>query len=131
MSNHTLNHFGDWWIEDNILCMKYKNGLFIDVNMARIIVEERHKITDFKASLCYADISTIKGVSSEARNYFSSEHATKYVLAGALLTNSLLAKMIGNFFLKVNFSKTKTPNKIFSNKETAFNWLKSLKFEEI
>lgn len=67
------------------------------------------------------DIRKSKGVSQKCRAYFASEEAKEIQSACALIIDSPLSKLIGNFF--IGFNKTLFPTRLFTNSNEATNWL--------
>jgi hypothetical protein len=67
------------------------------------------------------DMTGVKGANRDARNYLAQE-GNLLVTAGALLTESIYAKMLGNIFLAIN--QPKIPARLFSDKAAAIKWLK-------
>ena len=63
----------------------------------------------------------VKTIDKEARAYMAKEGAV-LVKAGALITDSVYTKMMGNIFLAIN--QPETPTKLFSDKISALKWLK-------
>jgi hypothetical protein len=59
----------------------------------------------------------------DAREYYSSEEAAQVVCACAGITNSLIGRVIGNFF--IGFNRPPTPGRIFNSEEDAVKWLKT------
>ncbi|WP_200977217.1 STAS/SEC14 domain-containing protein [Echinicola sp. 20G] len=74
------------------------------------------------------DITETKGGSKECRDYYASEEAANIQSACAMLVESSLSKLIGNFFLGLN--KTKFPLKLFSDKNEAIYWLQNFLNDE-
>ena len=68
----------------------------------------------------WADIRHVKSMSREARVFITRE-ARKYVMAAALVVESPLSRMIGNFFL--GFNKPPFPVRLFTSGEKAEEWL--------
>ena len=95
---------GTLFIKDNICHIEYKENMVIDLKAAHKIVSHRLELTNGHVLPCFADASKIKGITQEARSYFSSDEALKGLKAGGLLTDSTFTKLLGNFFLTVNFT---------------------------
>lgn len=68
------------------------------------------------------NITNVKSVSQEARQHYSSEAAGEVYKAVALIVNSLVSKMLGNFFMGLN--KPPMPVKMFNSEEEGIAWLK-------
>ncbi|MBI9035984.1 MAG: hypothetical protein JEZ03_16100 [Bacteroidales bacterium] len=67
------------------------------------------------------DISTLKSVSRDARNYYASENLAKAYKCVALVTSSPVSKVIGNFFLQI--SKPKIPVRLVNSEKEGLEWL--------
>jgi len=73
------------------------------------------------------DFSKVRRISKEARNYMRSAEAksfSPYIQGSALITNSQLSKMLGNFILGTIHRDQET--RLFTNEEKAVEWLKQL-----
>ena len=65
------------------------------------------------------DISEVKGLSNDARDYYTGHENAKILSKAALLINNPLSTFIGNIFINSkNF-----PVKLFYNKDQALEWL--------
>lgn len=69
------------------------------------------------------DITESKGADKAARDFFGSDEVASVQSACALLVNSPLSQLLGNFFL--GFNKTQFPTKLFTDEEKAIQWLES------
>ena len=97
-----------------------------------IILEDAQKEVAFAAEvgggqkvLSIVDISNVKSVEQKARRYYSGVEAGRAYKAVALVVNSPISKMLGNFFLGLN--KPPMPTKLFNSKEEGIAWLKGFK----
>lgn len=70
------------------------------------------------------DLSNVKSVEKRARDYLASDATAKFVLAAALVTPTMVSKVMGNFFLGLN--KPQIPVKLFISKEDGVEWLMQL-----
>lgn len=86
------------------------------------IIKKSYLIEDGKLSII-ADISKVKSVSREVREYYAGKAFKTRYTAVALLTNSSFGNLIGNFYLKVN--NPLVPTKLFTSKDLAIEWIKS------
>ena len=114
------NEFAGIWIEDGIMCCVYKTDV-LSLDVAKECVNLRCKAAAGKDYLTFIDLTKLKSVDKEAREYMSSE-GTFSVKASALLIDSAISKFIANFFLQVN--KPKIPTRLFTSKSAAFKWLR-------
>ncbi|MFT5821358.1 MAG: hypothetical protein ACI8ZM_002610 [Crocinitomix sp.] len=112
--------------------LHFKDGIFfgtyiggpITLGLAKEIVRKRLELTGGEEVLAIANIEEVNGIDRDARNYLSSAEGTKGITAGAIITDSAFTKHLANFFMKIPFSKSLIPGKVFSNEEEAILWLK-------
>ena len=67
------------------------------------------------------DMTAITEISKEARDYFANERTASIQRATALLINSPVSRVIGNFFMGLN--KPITPTRLFTDPDKAIQWL--------
>ena len=108
----------------------YLEGRFIkptkiDMVIAKSMIEQRKKLTDYQTTAVLIDGRNVKGVTKDARDYLGSEPGFDLIKAAAILSGSPLSAFILNFFIKVNIGKSKVPLRLFSDKEKAIKWLKA------
>jgi hypothetical protein len=124
----TENDFFRYWEEDDVICYLYKAKI-IDLEIAKLGVDLRLKVSNHKKCVMYVDMSNVSAVTREARSYYTSPEATQLIAATAVFTPSFVTKTIATFFL--NFNRPPLPFKIFSNKEKAIEWLKEIQGKEM
>ncbi len=108
-------------LKDGILYGKYKVAE-IDIETAKIATVFRRQITGDMAIPSIADISLVKTVSKEAREFISSPQAGEDLSALAVIMNNPVARTMGNFFLK--FHQPKYPFRFFTDIDEATTWIK-------
>ena len=119
--NHFDNEYLSMRIENSIVYAKYKVHA-IDITLAQEATRSRIEFTHNQSLPVLTDISEVKRVSKEARQYFSSEDSAVNVTALAVLVEHPVTRAIFNFFLK--FQQPKYPVKAFSSTKSAEKWLK-------
>lgn len=124
MPQHNYNIPATMIYQNGILFGKY-HECKITLEIAKQVVEERKRLTDYRVAPILVDIRDVKEVDLAARVYFSSPEGTESLSAVAILTESKFSIFLYNFFKSVNLKKSKFPMKMFSNKEAALNWLKN------
>ena len=67
------------------------------------------------------DMTAVTEISKEARDYFANERTVSIQRATALLVNSPVSRLIGNFFLGLN--KPISPTRLFTDPKAAIRWL--------
>jgi hypothetical protein len=113
-------------VDSDIIFFKYKPRIEIDINTARDLVNSRLDYTGGQEVYTLIDFTNVKSVTKEARDYMNSpEGGLKGILGGAFLSNSVVATLFVNLYLKV--SNPSIPAKFFTNSNDAVNWLKKIK----
>jgi hypothetical protein len=122
-----FKHTSFWKEEDNdILFWDYSPQTVIDIEIAKELVEDRLKHTEGKALYSIADVTNLKSVTKEAREYMSSPNGgLRGILGGAFLSNTIVTNVVVNLYLKIN--KPAVPAKFFAKKEDAIIWIRNLK----
>lgn len=119
-SNKFEGRILDLWLENGIVCGKYKVE-HINLEAAKLATEERLAFFNDHSYPAFVDYSEVKSTNKEARDFFASPAATTHFLAMGILISSPLGRIMGNFFIQI--SKPKVPTKIFTDREKAFEWL--------
>lgn len=70
------------------------------------------------------DMTQTKSMEREAREAYAREGSAGYVIAIALVTNSVMGRIAANFFL--TFNKPGAPTRLFNNVESAKSWLATI-----
>ena len=113
-------------IENDIIFFKYKPSIEIDIKTAKDLVEKRLEYTDGQDVYTLIDFTNVKSVTKEARDYMNSpDGGLKGILGGAFLSNSVVATLFINLYLKV--SSPSIPAKFFTNISEAITWLQKIK----
>jgi hypothetical protein len=106
---------------EGILYGRYK-VTEINLETAKLATSFRKQITEGNPMPAIADISMVKLVPKDTREYFSSAQAGEDISAMAVIINNPVARTIGNFFLK--FHQPKYPFRFFTSVDEATNWIK-------
>jgi len=119
--------------ETDYVTMFIQNGIFyaffkkidvLDFNIANVTVRERLIFFEKRAYPCLFDISEVKQITKEARDFMADE-GNQLVLASAMVVTSPMLKMMANFYIMVN--KPKNPTRLFTDREDALEWLRQFK----
>jgi hypothetical protein len=113
--------YAQFWKEEGILYCTFSEKLDVDLHIAKACVRERINFSEGISYPCLIDMTNVRSVNKEAREYMAKE-GSQLIKAGALITKSSLARMIGNIFLAIN--KPAIPTKLFSEENAAIAWLK-------
>jgi hypothetical protein len=112
------------FVEDGILHCIYKEVDLVDLDFAKACVKERLEFINNKAYPSLFDITRMKQSTKEARDYLANE-GNALVTASAILISSPMLKMAANFYIMVN--KPKNPSRMFTDLESAIEWLKQFR----
>ncbi len=107
-------------MDNNISFLLWK-GSAIDINIAKDGVQCRLSVIGGNSYPILINIKSVKTVSKEARDYLAGKEGCKGVVAAAILIDSVVGSMIGNFFMRVN--KPLVPTRIFTDELEATKWL--------
>jgi hypothetical protein len=116
--------FTTMFIEDGILHFSYKFIDNMDLEVARVCVQDRLEFTEYKSYPCLVDAIMLKSSTKEARDYLANQ-GNEGITANAILVQSTAFKMMANFYIMVN--KPKNPTRIFTDKESALEWLRQFR----
>lgn len=114
-------HFGFMWLNEE--------GIVVIVTMI-----PEHTLDNAKESMAYTkklaagtprpmlvDMSKVRSINKEAREEYVKKIDEPFITAVALLTNSNISRMVGNFFIGLN--NMQIPAKLFTDPEKARVWL--------
>lgn len=111
-------------MKEGIVFCKAHNNVLMNLEDAKENIEAVAQLAQGEKVLVIVDIRNSKGATKEGRRYFASERAAEVQKGCALIIDSPLSKLIGNFFIGMN--KPAFPTKLFTNQEQALIWLKEL-----
>ena len=63
-------------------------------------------------------------MTAEARSYYASDDAARALTALAMVTNSVLGRIVANLLIGLN--STPVPMRLFSSEEAGLEWIRSL-----
>lgn len=115
-----LRCYVTWMGADGIARTVVRESAEIDLNDAR---ENSEVINAFPGPSNFAlliDARPIKSITKEARDHFSMRGRDSRVIAFAILIESPLSTIIGNFFMGLN--KPRVPVRLFTNEKKALAW---------
>lgn len=112
-----------WRRRDGIVQEDFNKNAEVNKDDVLDIVKIANDFYAENKNLVFVDISDIKSVTYEARNYLKSDEAFMNVKAVAYKVHSRSSVIIGNFLNTVN--KPQFPTKLFTSENKAVSWLKS------
>lgn len=113
----------------NIAFASFDEGAELTIEQARPFTRAVVKVTGGQVCPLLIDFKNMKSQTKESRDYYAKdpEHGKTHS-AAALVVNSALTRMIANFFLGMN--KAAKPVRLFDDRESAIQWLKSLEAQK-
>ncbi|GAO45247.1 DUF7793 family protein [Flavihumibacter petaseus] len=114
----------DLFLQQQILHVRYRKGLKIDLPTAQKMVAAR---LSFTGSRCYPvclHAQGVRAINREARQYLSSPDGIRGLTAVAIVTSSPFQAMMGNILRRVH--RVHIPVRLFSQPKSAEKWLLSL-----
>jgi hypothetical protein len=117
-----LTAYYTWMGDDGIARTKVKLNAEITIMEARensVAVNSLSKGSKFPLLI---DSRNIRSISKEARDFFAIRERESFVNSFAIIIQSPISKVIGNFFIGLN--KPTVPVRLFNNEESAVKWLK-------
>jgi len=112
-------------IEEGILHIVLVEDSDIDIDESKLMQQKSLLITEGKKFVALIDARAKINVSKESREWDSTPEAQKNMFAQAILVNSLANRIVGNFIIK--FHKPVAKTRLFSDEETALQWLREQK----
>lgn len=116
--------------DDNFILMELQGdnipiGTFkfetLDIDAARHIVAKRLEVMKYEPCVTIADIRNVKHTTKEARDFLASEQGCEGIIATAIIIDSPLGTMLGNFYMVIN--KPLRPVKLFTEIKKSKKWL--------
>jgi hypothetical protein len=123
MSNSVTLSSGRYWVDDEGflrgVCADGANPTLAD---AKEQVAHQRTMAGGKRLPFLMDISKVRMLSRDARNYFASPEAAEVFSCTALVVASPISRAVGNFFLGLN--KPLMPTRLFSTEADGLVWLR-------
>lgn len=119
-----LRCYFTWMRADGIVCTKVKQNAEVTIEDAKansLVVNAFYVNEKFPLLI---DARGIKSITREARSFFTTNGRETNTMAFAILIDSSVSKVVGNFFLGIN--KPAVPTKLFLNEKSALEWLQNL-----
>lgn len=109
--------------EEGIICTYILPDVDIDLEAAKESVATGRQLAQGRKRPVMVVFGKVRSLSREARAYFAGEETSLYTSAIALVIESQISKIIGNFMIGLN--KTVYPTKLFTSEEEALSWLRT------
>ena len=113
------------WQDNNIIWVVFKLGVELSLDIAKKMVHDRKQISKCVTMPIFIDIRQLITANRKVRRYMASSEAIEFISAGDMLIDNPIARFLGNTWIK--FDKPSIPTKLFTDKESALEWLESYK----
>lgn len=107
-------------LEDGIVIAKFKAQHF-DLQTVQELVKDRKKVFNGIIYPIIANVTSLKSSTKAARDFFASEAGCEGINAAAVIINSPVGSIIGNFYIRI--SRPLRPTKLFTDVTQAKKWL--------
>lgn len=111
-----------WMGDDGIARTVVRPDAEIGLKEARENTEIIFSLYSGKKFPLLVDSRNIKYITKEARDHFSIKNRDTVVTSFAILIQSPLSRVVGNFFMGIN--KPSVPARLFTKESEALAWLK-------
>jgi len=111
-----------WLGEDGIVRIIHVPGAEVTLEDAQETMAAYLKIKKGKRRPLFVDTRKMKSIFREARKYYAGAEAIKVASAAALIVDTPVSRVLGNFFL--GLSNPLLPSRLFSSEDEALEWLK-------
>lgn len=108
-------------VESGIARIIYKAEARVTIAEARENVEAVAKVVGGVHSPVFIDVRPVSKIDRDSRQYFVGDEAGEVTSATALLVDSPMSRVIGNFFIGLN--RAEWPVRMFSGESEAMVWL--------
>lgn len=109
------------WVDENGILRSEVFPVYLTYEHALAAINGMKKLTSGVKSPILVDMRNAIGTSNEARKCYSGSEGGEIITACAMLIESPLSRIMGNFYLGIN--KTTFPFKLFTNEAKALEWL--------
>lgn len=114
---------------NDLVSMELVNGILVgeikaeivNVDVAKSAIQYRLQNFGDKSYPFLISIQSVRHSTKEARDILASKDGCEKVTASAILVDSAITSVLGNFFIKIN--KPLVPTKLFTDKTLAIQWL--------
>ena len=108
--------------EDGIVRIIHVPGAEVTLEDCKETMAAYLRLNKGKRLPLFVDTKKMKSFSREARKYFSGDEAANVASAAAIVVDTPVSRVLGNFYLGV--SNPHLPSRLFSSENEALEWLK-------
>jgi len=112
-----------WRDDDGIIHVVSHEGSVVTPDAARDSLRIVHSlIAEGEQCPVLVDIRRVRSLDRKVRVLFSGPQTVRFTLAAAMVVDSPLSRMVGNFFLTLH--RPPFPTRMFSSEDEALAWLR-------
>ncbi|MBU0665292.1 MAG: STAS/SEC14 domain-containing protein [Proteobacteria bacterium] len=111
-----------WLGKDEIARVIHDPGTELTLADAQETMAAYVKVTKGKRLPLFVDTKKMKSMTREVRLYYASEEAAKQASAVAIIVDTPVSRVLGNFYL--GLSHPRLPSRLFTSEHEALKWLK-------
>jgi hypothetical protein len=113
----------------DIIFAELREPVRVDITVARDLVADRLSFTENRKHYLIADISNVKGISAEAKEFLQRpEGGLKNILGAALIASNPVSALIANIFIK---TRANFQTRFFSDRKDAMEWINENRLKSI
>ncbi|NQX97735.1 MAG: hypothetical protein HRT73_07630 [Flavobacteriales bacterium] len=124
MNVHELHSVTISLDKERVLLIKYKDGVYVDIDEAEKIMEATVEIvgkTNFYLIVDARDI--LSSLDHNSRKFMSEHEVNEFNIAQAIIVNNMPIRLLANFYLK--FYKHNNPIRVFTDIDEGRKWVLS------
>lgn len=123
MATERCSRVAKLWVgEDGICRIIHAPNAEVSLQDARETLAAYLEINDGKRLPLFVDTKSMKSISRDARHLYAGEEAAGCAAAVALIVETPVSKVLGNFYL--GLSNPHLPSRLFTSEVEALGWLK-------
>jgi hypothetical protein len=112
------------FINNNTLLVVMKENEEVDLYAAKENYEIAMRLSKGNRYVTLVDARTYVTITDEAKKYAQQPHMYTYVIAQAVVINSLATRLLANFIIRFTQKHKDVDMRIFNDYEVAQKWLK-------
>lgn len=118
------NQYGYLYLKDGVLYRFFNRKTTLDLEVAKQCLEDRKVLVGDKKYPVFYDLTNVKSITRQARQYLAHPDFTANIVSWAFYTKSPVMKKIIYFFMTIN--KPKVPVRSFIKVEEATLYLQTI-----
>jgi hypothetical protein len=113
------------WVEEGVRFDEIKENVMLTLKDAQENLMAYYRVTIRETAPTLLNLSHLKSMTHDAREYLAGKHAEASVTAMALLVGAPITEITASHYIKL--SKPNFPAEMFTSKEEALAWLEQYK----